>query len=209
VSAGLPRGIIGVIRTDSSERARVVAEGWMLAGVPGVEVTLTVPDAESVIAAVAATGMGRVGAGTVVDASRITGCVAAGAGYIVAPDLNAAVVAGARSAGVPVVPGALTPSEMTAAVRLGADAVKVFPVTAVGGVAYLRAVLEPLPFLTVVASGGVRVDEVAAYLDEGVHAVCLGKELVDLAAAQRGDVAAIAEHASRVLDRCGVAPVVR
>lgn len=207
MSVRLPAGVIGVIRTDNTERARVVAEGWLLAGVPGVEITLTVPDAESVIAVAARGSGGRVGAGTVLDPDQVAACVAAGAGYIVAPDLNAAVVAAAQAAQVPIAPGALTPSEMTTAARLGAAAVKVFPATPMGGADYLRAVLEPLPFLTVIASGGIRAEEVPAYLDVGVHAVCLGKELVDVAAAQRGDVAGVAEYAARVLDRCRVAAV--
>jgi 2-dehydro-3-deoxyphosphogluconate aldolase / (4S)-4-hydroxy-2-oxoglutarate aldolase len=201
----LPRGVVAVIRTHSTAEALTLARGYLRAGVPGVEVTLTVPDAAAVIRAVAGSADGRVGAGTVLDPARVDEVVASGAAYVVAPDTNPAVLARAAALGVPAVPGTLTPTEMTAAVRQGAAGVKVFPVSGVGGAAYVRAVLEPLPFLRVVASGGITVEEVPAYLDAGAWAVCLGKELVDRAALAAGDVDGVAEKAAAVLARAGVA----
>jgi 2-dehydro-3-deoxyphosphogluconate aldolase/(4S)-4-hydroxy-2-oxoglutarate aldolase len=196
-----PRGIVAVVRTDRTADALVLARGYLLAGLPAVEITLTVPDATAVIRAVAGDAGGRVGAGTVLDPARVDEVVAAGAAYVVAPDTNPAVLRRAAELGVPAVPGALTPTEMTTAVRLGAAAVKVFPVSGVGGAGYVRAVLEPLPFLRVVASGGITVEEVPAYLAAGAWAVCLGKELVDRAALAAGDVAGVAERAAGVLAR--------
>jgi 2-dehydro-3-deoxyphosphogluconate aldolase/(4S)-4-hydroxy-2-oxoglutarate aldolase len=207
VTAALPRGIVGVIRTPRPDHALTLARGWLRAGVPGVEITLTVPDAESVIAEVAGEGGTRVGAGTVLDPARVAGCVAAGASYVVAPDTSAEVIAEAVRLGVPAVPGAMTPTEMAAAVRLGATAVKLFPASLVGGAAFVRAVLEPMPHLSVVASGGVRVEQVRDYLEAGATAVCLGRELILPDAVERGDVDAVAEFAAGVLERSGIAAV--
>ncbi|GAA2008557.1 hypothetical protein JL107_15660 [Nakamurella flavida] len=207
MNVALPRGVVGVIRTTRPDHALTVARGWIRAGVPGVEITLTVPDAESVIAQVAAEGGARVGAGTVLDPARVASCVAAGAAYIVSPDTCAEVVAEAVRLGVPVVPGAMTPSEMSTAVRLGAAAVKVFPVAMLGGPAFLHAVLEPMPHLSVVASGGVRVEQVEDYLKAGAAAVCLSKELILADAVERGDVDGVAEFAASVLESTGVSAV--
>lgn len=206
MSGDLPRGIVGVIRTSRTDHALTLARGWLLAGVPGVEVTLTVPDAESVLAAVAAEGGDRIGAGTVLDPTRVASCVAAGAAYIVAPDSSPEVIRQCLEHGVPAVPGTLTPTEMSAAMRMGASAVKVFPISGVGGPAFVRSVLEPMPTLRVVASGGITADQVPDYLDAGVWSVCLGREIVDPRAVDDGDVRGVAAYAARILGRAGVAP---
>ena len=206
VIAEPPRGIVGVVRTTRSDHARTLAHGWLRAGVPGVEVTTTVPDTASLIGSLASRYGVRVGVGTVLDPRTVETFVAAGAAYVLAPNTDLAVVAEARRLGVPAVPGALTPTEIAYAVRLGASAVKVFPVGALGGVAYLRSVLEPMPTLRLVASGGIAVEQVAEYLACGVHAVCLGRALIDPAALEAGDADGIAEHAARVLARAGVTP---
>ena len=204
----LPEGVVGVIRTATTADALVLARGYLAAGVPGVEITLSVPDAVSVIRAVAPQGGDRVGVGTVREPDGVPQLVAAGAAYVVAPDTNPAVLDAARAAGVPAVPGALTPTEMANAVRLGAAAVKVFPIGGVGGAGYVRSVLEPMPDLRVVASGGITAGEVARYLDAGAVAVCLGRELVDPEALAAGDVDGIAAHAAGVLELVGVAALV-
>lgn len=201
----VPEGVVGVIRTARTADALLLARGYLAAGVPGVEVTLSVPDAESVIRSVAPEGGDRVGVGTVRDPSAVARLVAAGAAYVVAPHFDPAVVDAARAAGVPAVPGVLTPTEMAAAVRAGAAAVKVFPISGVGGAGYVRSVLEPMPDLRVVASGGITAGEVGRYLDAGAVAVCLGRDLVDADALAAGDVDGIAAYAAQVLVRAGVA----
>lgn len=199
--AGLPSGVVAVVRTDRTDHALTLARGLLRAGIPGVEITMTVPDATQVIAALAPEAGGRVGAGTVTEAWQVAQCVAAGATYIVAPNLDPEVLARCRELGVAAVPGTLTPSEMQAAVALGASAVKVFPVSAVGGTDYLRAVLEPLPHLRIVASGGIQTHQVGEYLAAGAWAVCLGRALFDEEAVRRGDVAAVADFAAAALSR--------
>jgi 2-dehydro-3-deoxyphosphogluconate aldolase/(4S)-4-hydroxy-2-oxoglutarate aldolase len=125
--------------------------------------------------------------------------VAAGAGYLVAPDLRPEVVGWAVGRGLPVVPGALTPTEVAAAWGAGATAVKVFPVSAVGGAAYVRAVRAPLPEVPLVPTGGVGVDDIGAYLDAGAVAVGLGSPLLGDAGDPGGDLAALADRARRAV----------
>jgi 2-dehydro-3-deoxyphosphogluconate aldolase/(4S)-4-hydroxy-2-oxoglutarate aldolase len=195
----LPSGVVGVIRTTDPDHALTLGRGLLAAGVPGVEITMTVPDAPAVIAELAPGSDGRVGAGTVRTPDEVDACVGAGAAYIVAPGLELPVLERARALGVPMVPGALTPTEMTTAVAAGAAGVKVFPVGAVGGPGYLKAILEPLRELRIVASGGIEVEQIEQYLAAGAYSVCLGKALVDAAAVERGDVDGVRRYAKSVL----------
>jgi 2-dehydro-3-deoxyphosphogluconate aldolase / (4S)-4-hydroxy-2-oxoglutarate aldolase len=89
--------------------------------------------------------------------------------------------------------------------RAGSDAVKIFPVGAVGGAGYLRALREPLPSLRAVVSGGITVTQVSAYHEAGAQAVCLGGALIDREAARRGDVEAVAAKARQVMNEMAAA----
>lgn len=197
--ATAPRGVVAVVRAESAESAEVIAIGLAEGGVPSIEITMTVPDAVTVIERLRGLPA-RLGAGTVLDADAVTACVEAGASFIVSPDTDEEVIARAVSLRVAAVPGVMTPTEARRAMRLGAGAVKVFPVSAVGGTAFARALLEPFPHLELVASGGIQAVEVVDYFNVGCTAVCLGKELVDQEAARRRDVGAIARHARRVME---------
>jgi 2-dehydro-3-deoxyphosphogluconate aldolase / (4S)-4-hydroxy-2-oxoglutarate aldolase len=121
------------------------------------------------------------------------------AGYLVAPDFRPEVVGWAVERGLPVVPGALTPTEVAAAWGAGATAVKVFPVSAVGGPAYVRAVRAPLPEVPLVPTGGVGIDDIGAYLDAGAAAVGLGSPLLGDAGDPHGDLAALADRTRRAV----------
>ena len=125
--------------------------------------------------------------------------VAAGAAYLVAPDFRPEMVAFAVGRGIPVVPGALTPTEVAAAWAAGATAVKVFPVSAVGGPAYVKAVRAPLPEVPLVPTGGVGIDDIGAYLAAGAAAVGLGAPLLGDAGDAGGDLAALADRARRAV----------
>ena len=199
----VPAGVIAVVRAPTAGQARAIVRGLILAAVPVVELTMTVPGAVRIIAEFAASALSRgtvLGAGTVLDPEACSACAAAGAAFIVSPVTDPAVLARAHDRGVPYVGGALTPTEVLASMRAGSDAVKLFPVGSVGGAGYLRALREPLPGLRAVVSGGIAAAEVPGYLAAGAHAVCLGGALIDRAAARRGDVDAVAAHARRVLD---------
>jgi 2-dehydro-3-deoxyphosphogluconate aldolase/(4S)-4-hydroxy-2-oxoglutarate aldolase len=167
------RRLLAIVRSGDPDIAldilRVLAEE----GIDLVEVSLTTAGALSVIRRAAG---GRLGAGTVLTAADAQAAVEAGASYLVTPGIGAGAREGVRL-GVPVLAGALTPSEVIAAVELGATAVKLFPVAQFGGPSYLRALRAPFPGVPFVAVGGVAADAVPAYLAAGATAVGVGSPL--------------------------------
>jgi 2-dehydro-3-deoxyphosphogluconate aldolase/(4S)-4-hydroxy-2-oxoglutarate aldolase len=200
----VPGGIVAVVRAPSAAECLTIVTGLIRAGVPAVEVTMTVPGGLDVLAELAAGDLVRqagtvLGAGTVLSPQQCQACAEAGARFIVAPVTDISVLAAAHDWGLPYVGGALTPSEVLASMRAGSDAVKLFPIGAMGGVSYLNALREPLPELRAVVSGGVPASAAAGYLAADAHAVCLGSSLIDRAAARAGDVTAVATHAATVL----------
>jgi 2-dehydro-3-deoxyphosphogluconate aldolase / (4S)-4-hydroxy-2-oxoglutarate aldolase len=200
MSASVPRGVIAVVRTDSPEHALTIGRGLSRTRVAAIEVTMTVPDAVDVIGRLASEGVQRVGAGTVRTADQVKACAAAGAAFVVSPHTDPAVVRAAVDLGLAVVPGTLTPSEVVAALAMGATGAKIFPVGAVGGIAYVRALLEPLPDLPLVVSGGIEPVDVPGYREAGAVGVCLGRTLWRLQDVAAGDVEAVCAYASSVLD---------
>jgi 2-dehydro-3-deoxyphosphogluconate aldolase / (4S)-4-hydroxy-2-oxoglutarate aldolase len=193
--------VVAILRAADAGRflevARVLYEG----GVRAIEVTLTSRGALEAFGRLreelpgdALPGVGTVR--SVADAERAAGV---GATYLVAPDLRPEVVGWAVERGLPVVPGALTPTEVAAAWTAGATAVKVFPVSAVGGPAYLKAVRAPLPEVPLVPTGGVGIDDIGAYLAAGAAAVGLGSPLLGDAGDPDGDLGALADRARRAV----------
>ncbi len=194
-------GIIPVIRAESADAAVAVVEALMEAGLTVAEITMTVPGAIEAIASVARRFGDKVlvGAGTVTDAETVGRALDAGASFIVSPCLIPEVIAAARRADVTVMPGALTPTEVFDAFRLGGDMVKVFPAQSVGGAAYLRALRGPFPDIPLVPTGGVTLDSVRELFDAGAAAVGVGSELISKDALARRDYAAIGALATRFL----------
>jgi len=186
-------GIIPIIRASSADAVMPVAEALLQAGLPVVEITLTVPNAIDAIGAVAKRFAGKllVGAGTVTDAESARRAAEAGAEFIVTPCLVREVIEAARRADVAVLPGALTPTEVFEAFRAGGDMVKVFPAQSVGGAAYLRALRGPFPDIPLVPTGGVTLENVAELFKAGAAAVGVGTELISKDALDRRDYAAI------------------
>jgi 2-dehydro-3-deoxyphosphogluconate aldolase/(4S)-4-hydroxy-2-oxoglutarate aldolase len=196
--------VIAVVRAASVEECRTVVRGLIRAKVSAIELTMTVPDAVALIrefvAYPADARAGTVlGAGTVLDPAQCAACAEAGARFIVSPAMDMSVLREAHRHGVAYVGGALTPTEVLASMRAGADAIKLFPIGSVGGAEYLRALREPLPELRAVVSGGIAADEAVGYFGAGAHAVCLGGALIDRDAARRGDVTAVETKARRVM----------
>ncbi|UED87948.1 bifunctional 4-hydroxy-2-oxoglutarate aldolase/2-dehydro-3-deoxy-phosphogluconate aldolase [Streptomyces profundus] len=182
-----PAGVVAIVRLNTAPpdgiRAALVA-----AGVEALEVTLTTPGAEAAIARWRESGTAAsVGAGTVRTPDEARRAVRAGAQFLVTPTTSAAVLDTAGEAGVPVLCGALTPTEIDTAWQLGASAVKVFPVDTVGGAAYVRAVLAPLPDIPLVPTGGVDAAAARAYAALGCRAVGVGGFLVSERLAANGD----------------------
>jgi 2-dehydro-3-deoxyphosphogluconate aldolase/(4S)-4-hydroxy-2-oxoglutarate aldolase len=178
-----------------------VVEALLHAGLTVAEITLTVPHAIDAIGAVAKRFAGKVlvGAGTVTDAEAARRAVDAGAEFIVTPCLVPEVIAAAQRADVAVLPGALTPGEVFAAFRHGADMVKVFPAQSVGGAAYLRALRGPFPDIPLVPTGGVTLENLAEMFQAGAAAVGVGTELISQDALARRDYAAIGALAKQFL----------
>ena len=192
-------GILPVVRAASAAEAIAVGDALGDGGIRALEITMTVPGAVKVIAeAVARYGdQFLIGAGTVLDQEQARACIDAGARFVVAPIVDVATIAVCRRAGIPVLPGALTPTEVVQAWRAGADFVKVFPCSAVGGASYLKALKAPLPDIPLVPTGGVTLDTVGAFFAAGASAVGVGGDLCDLQALRSGrrDQLVAAAHA--------------
>ena len=157
------------------------------AGLATFEITLTIPDALDLGRELAADPALHVGVGTVLDAAQARASVAAGARYVVSPALCVDLIAPCHEADVPCVLGAATPSEVLAAARAGADAVKIFPVSSLGGSAHVKALKAVFPDLLLAPTGGIGVGDIATYLRAGAAFVGVGGDLVDVAALRRGD----------------------
>ena len=194
-------GIVPVIRAESADAALAVVEALVEAGLTVAEITMTVPRAIDAIASVAKRFGDKVlvGAGTVTDAATARRAVDAGAEFIVTPCLVPDVIELARRMDVAVLAGALTPTEVFEAFRLGADMVKVFPAQNVGGASYLRALRGPFPKIPLVPTGGVTLDNVGEMFDAGAVAVGVGGELISKDALARRDYAAIGKLAGLFL----------
>ena len=186
------KGIIAVVRADSSELVVDVARALLAGGVDCIEITMTTPDALERIAecrrAVGAEAM--IGVGSVLDAATAARAVAAGAQFVVSPVFDAGVLAAAHDADLPCVPGALTPTEVHNATAAGADIVKVFPAGRFGP-RYFKDLLAPMPHLKLTPTGGVNLETAADWIAAGAVTLGVGSALVTHAALAGRDFAEI------------------
>jgi 2-dehydro-3-deoxyphosphogluconate aldolase / (4S)-4-hydroxy-2-oxoglutarate aldolase len=193
-------GIIPAIRVSSAEDAVFAADAIAAAGIPIVELTMTVPGAIDVIA-----GLRRqdpdviVGAGTVHDMDVARRCLDAGAQFLTSTGLDPAIVEFALHAEVLVFPGVLTPTEILAARKAGCDLVKIFPCSQVGGASYIRALKAPFPHMRFIASGGVNQTTAAEFILAGASALGVGGELIPHKAIERRERNWIRELARRFM----------
>jgi 2-dehydro-3-deoxyphosphogluconate aldolase/(4S)-4-hydroxy-2-oxoglutarate aldolase len=174
-------GLLPVLRAHSIDEALALAEAIEAGGVTALEVTMTVPGAIEVIRQLVRETQGRIliGAGTVLDPETARACMMAGAEFIVSPSLNVRTIEICRRYSVPVIPGALTPTEVLTAWEAGADVVKVFPCGALGGAKYLKALKAPLPQIELIPTGGVSLATAAEFLAAGAFALGVGGDLVN------------------------------
>ena len=165
-------GVVAVIRAQSCARLLNIADALIKGGVTIIEVTMTTPKAISGIEdLVDALGEKAViGVGTVLDISTCAGAIAAGAEFAVSPVLNTGIIATTRKLGKVSIPGALTPTEIFTAWSAGADIVKVFPSITMGP-RYLNELLGPMPFLRLIPTGGVTVENASQWIQAGAAAV--------------------------------------
>jgi len=193
-------GIFPAVRVGSAELALFAAESVFEAGIPIIEITMTVPGAVDVIAQLARLYPNCIiGAGTVLDTKAAQRCVDAGASFLTSPGFVPDVVEYALNHGIVMIPGALTPSEVIAAWKAGVDFVKIFPCAPVGGDKYIRALKVPLPQVPLIASGGVNVLSASDFILAGASAIGIGSELIPREALQVREKEWICELGRRFL----------
>jgi 2-dehydro-3-deoxyphosphogluconate aldolase/(4S)-4-hydroxy-2-oxoglutarate aldolase len=191
-------GIIPAIRVSTAEDALFAAEAVSNAGIPIVEVTMTVPGAMDVIYELARVHPHMlVGAGTVLNALSARACLDAGAKFLTSTGLDMEVIHFARNADVVVIPGVLSPTEVITAWKAGADFMKIFPCANVGGAEYVRALHKPFPEMQLIASGGVTQNSAADFIRAGAVALGIGQNLVEPEAIQKRERGWIQELAKR------------
>lgn len=178
--------VLCVVRAPHLPDVAALCDALVAGGIRTVELTMTTPGALDAVRAGSEVPGVVIGVGTVLEAADAEELVAAGARFLVTPGLRPRVAAFARAAGVPLLMGALTPTEVLAAHELGAAAVKIFPASA-HGPAYLRALHGPYPDIALVPSGGVDASNAAAFLAAGAAAVTAGTSVVPPAAVADGD----------------------
>jgi 2-dehydro-3-deoxyphosphogluconate aldolase / (4S)-4-hydroxy-2-oxoglutarate aldolase len=194
-------GIVPAIRVSSTEEARFAAAAVSSGGIPIVEITMTVPEACELIQDMVANAPDIiVGAGTVLDPVTAHRCLQAGAQFVTSPGLDLGIVELTEKADVVTMPGALTPSEVTAAWRAGVDFIKVFPCSQVGGAGYIRALKGPFPTASFVAAGGVTQQTASDLIRAGATALGIGSELIPREAIRHRRAEQIVELARRFLN---------
>jgi 2-dehydro-3-deoxyphosphogluconate aldolase/(4S)-4-hydroxy-2-oxoglutarate aldolase len=194
-------GIVPVVRAATVEEANRAVEAICAGGIPVVEITMTVPNAITVIREVAQQRGGEVliGAGTVTTAEQAESCLRAGAQFLVSPGLAVSVLEAAQSQGRLAIPGALTPTELMTALEHGAQLVKIFPCGNVGGAKYLRSLKAPFPKAALIPTGGVNTANAADFIAAGAFALGVGADLVDATALREGNLQKITTAARELV----------
>ena len=166
-------GVIPVLEIDSVDRAVPLAESLQVGNLPIAEITLRTEAALGAIESIARNVSGViVGAGTVIDRRQAKAACKAGARFLVCPGLIEEVILWARENQVPILAGAITPTEMIRGIHLGLDILKFFPAETMGGIHAIKAMSDPFPQLRFVPTGGVKLENAAQYLQSPkIHAI--------------------------------------
>ena len=194
-------GVVAIVRMDDASGLGQVARAIKEGGVDIIEFTMTTPGALDIIAKCSAEFGDSVllGAGTVLDTETARAAILAGARFLVSPTLNTAVIDMAHRYDVATLPGVFTPTEMLTAWEAGADLLKVFPATALGP-QYFKDVLAPLPYLRMVPTGGVSLENTADFIKAGAVAVAVGSNLVNRKAVKEGRWADLTATARKFIE---------
>ena len=190
-------GIVPVIRCDQTRDALFAVEALAMGGIPIAEITMTIPSALKVIETVLQTfgDAVTVGVGTVTDPNTCIEAIKIGCQFVVTPIFNPHIIAECCQAKVCIIGGALTPTEIYNTHQEGADAVKVFPASAMGGEKYFRALKDPFPNIPLVPTGGVNLKTAIDFLDAGAVFVGTGTDLVTKQALENRDSHGITKRA--------------
>ncbi len=195
-------GIVPVVRAANLDEARRAVDAICTGGIPVIEITMTVPNAPAMfLELVKHYGTSVLtGAGTVTTAKQAEICLDAGAQFLVSPGLSLPVLQTAAARGILAIPGALTPTEVMAALEAGAQLIKIFPCGSAGGPKHIKDLKAPFPEPRLIPTGGVNVNNAAEYLAAGSFALGVGADLVDLAAIRRNEPGKIVDMAKILID---------
>jgi 2-dehydro-3-deoxyphosphogluconate aldolase/(4S)-4-hydroxy-2-oxoglutarate aldolase len=191
------------IRTESAEDAYHAAMACVEGGIRFIEITFSVPGADGVIGRMSGDERVAIGAGTVLTKDDARKALKAGASYLVSPAFDEEVVTFAKKEGVISIPGACTPTEIYRAYKAGGDIIKLFPFVEIGGLAFLKAIRGPLPFVPYMLCGGATLENISTYLVADAAAILIGAAIVrrDLVAAKDwGSIAGLARSFVRKVE---------
>lgn len=193
--------IIGILRGFDNDAVREMVRAACAGGLANIEITMNSPNAEdSIRVAIETVGdRANVGAGTVCSPDDLERALEAGASFIVTPVLVPEVVRICVDRKIPVIPGALSPTEIHTAWSLGADLVKVFPANHFGP-RYLKDIKGPLPQIKIMPTGGIDATTIGAFRQAGADAFGVGGGLFAAAGAEDRDWGAIESEARRLVD---------
>jgi 2-dehydro-3-deoxyphosphogluconate aldolase/(4S)-4-hydroxy-2-oxoglutarate aldolase len=202
----LESGVVAVVRMNEAVSLRRAAEAVVAGGVGSFEVTFTTPGAIDAVRDLAAARIAGclVGAGTILDAQTATQAIDAGARFIVSPTLETEVIACCVERNIVCIPGAMSPTEILHAWRLGAAMIKVYPACSVG-TDFFKNILGPLPFLRMIPSGGMTLENGADFIRAGAAAVSMAAALLDPALVKAGAWGELTARARRISESVAAA----
>lgn len=198
-------GVVSVVRADSAQKALQMVEAIVAGGIKSIELTYSVPKANDVIAELVEKYQGTevvIGAGTVLDPTSARLAIVAGAQFIVSPSFNKEVAKICNLYQIPYVPGVLTPKEAQIALEYGSELIKLFPGD-ITGPKMIKDLKGPFPYINILPSGGVTVDNVADWFAAGAVAVSAGGGVT--APAEKGDYAGVTANAEKFMAAFGAA----
>lgn len=173
-------GLVPVLRASSVREGVIMAKAIAAGGIDVLEITMTTPGALEVIRTLVRDEPSLlIGAGTVLDPETARACMLEGAQFVVSPGTNLKTIEICRRYSCPMMPGALTPTEVIAAWEAGADLIKLFPASAMGGAKYLRSLKAPLPQINLIPTGGISLATARDFLEAGAFALGVGADLAD------------------------------
>ena len=179
-------GVVAVVRAESEEQAKKIAAACIEAGIVGIEITFTVPEAQKIIESLSkeySEGQIIIGAGTVLDKETARAAILAGSKYVVSPCLDVETVRLCNTYDIACIPGAMTVKDAVDGMRAGADIIKIFP-GELFGPKIIKAFKGPLPQMKMIPTGGVSVDNISEWIKAGASAVGAGSSLT--AGAKKG-----------------------
>ncbi len=189
------------VRTATPEDAYHAAAACVEGGIRFVEITFSVPGADEVIRRLCGDKRVKAGAGTILSVDDAKKALAAGASYIVSPHLDEEVVKFAKKEGVVSIPGAATPTEIYRAYKAGGDIIKLFPFVELGGLAFLKAMRGPMPFVRYMLCGGANLENISSYLAADAAGILIGTAIIKSNLVSQKDWKGIAGEAGKFVQK--------